>query len=99
MHKKVPTKIILVDILQRGIGNVNPMKMARCIVELERIYGIKNGGDRKSDLNNSKVITQSDKNNSPQITQSDLAEQIAKSDNLKITTSLISTSLLGNENG
>lgn len=26
-----------------GIGNINPMKMARCIVELERIYGIKVG--------------------------------------------------------
>lgn len=32
--------------MQRGVGNVNPMKMARCIVELERIYGIQRGGDR-----------------------------------------------------
>lgn len=30
--------------MQRGVGNVNPMKMAICIMELERIYGIKNGG-------------------------------------------------------
>ena len=26
-------------IMQRGVGNVNPMKMARCIQELERIKG------------------------------------------------------------
>lgn len=35
--------LISTNILQRGVGNVNPMKMARCIVELERIYGIKVG--------------------------------------------------------
>lgn len=44
--------------MQRGVGNVNPMKMAKCIHELERIYGIKNGGDRKSDLHNPNLITQ-----------------------------------------
>ena len=33
-------------------GNPNPMKLGRCIKELERIYGIQNGGDRKSDTNN-----------------------------------------------
>ncbi|MDT0160305.1 ParB/RepB/Spo0J family partition protein [Bacillus sp. AG4(2022)] len=50
--------LISTNILQRGIGNVNPMKMARCIVELERIYGIKKGGDRKSNMNNSYLKTQ-----------------------------------------
>nr|WP_259544961.1 hypothetical protein [Heyndrickxia oleronia] len=35
--------LISTNILQRGVGNVNPMKMARCIVELERIYGIRQG--------------------------------------------------------
>ncbi|MEC1723129.1 hypothetical protein [Schinkia azotoformans] len=30
--------------------------MARCIVELERIYGIGHGGDRKSSSNNSNLI-------------------------------------------
>lgn len=29
--------------MQRGIGNCNPMKMAKCIMELERIYGIRQG--------------------------------------------------------
>ena len=54
--------LISTNILQRGIGNINPMKMAKCIVELERIYGIKNGGNRKSNINSK--------------TQKDLAEQI-----------------------
>ena len=29
---------------QRGIGNPNAVKLGRCIKELERIYGIKQGG-------------------------------------------------------
>lgn len=57
--------LISTNILQRGIGNINPMKMAKCIVELERIYGIRNGGDRKSDEYNVNLKT-----------QKDLAEQI-----------------------
>ena len=48
--------LISTNIIQRGIGNVNPMKMAKCIVELEKIYGINHGGDRKSSLNNSNLI-------------------------------------------
>jgi len=35
--------LISTNIIQRGIGNVNPMKMAKCIVELEKIYGIRQG--------------------------------------------------------
>ena len=50
---------------QRGIGNTNPVKFGRCIAELERIYGIKNGGDRKSEAHNE-----------PLKTQDDLAEQL-----------------------
>lgn len=46
--------------MQRGVGNTNPMKMAKCIMELERIYGIKNGGDRKSEGQNVRVKTQSE---------------------------------------
>lgn len=38
--------LICTNIMQRGVGNVNPMKLARCIVELERIYEIEHGGDR-----------------------------------------------------
>ncbi|EPY6472018.1 hypothetical protein ACWO4B_002689 [Clostridium sporogenes] len=32
---------------QRDVGNVNPMKMAKCIKELERIYGIRQGSAGK----------------------------------------------------
>ncbi|KAA9007364.1 hypothetical protein F4V43_02435 [Paenibacillus spiritus] len=52
--------LICTNIMQRGVGNVNPMKMAKCIQELERIYGIRNGGDRKSDANNFNLKTQSE---------------------------------------
>ena len=33
--------LICTNIMQRGVGNLNPMKMAKCIVELEKIKGIK----------------------------------------------------------
>lgn len=36
--------LIETNIRQRGIGNPNPMKLGRCIKELERIYDIKRGG-------------------------------------------------------
>ena len=49
--------LIETNLRQRGIGNLNPMKLARCILELERIYGIKRGGDRKSVLVNSSYQT------------------------------------------
>ncbi|SHF95456.1 hypothetical protein SAMN02746089_02814, partial [Caldanaerobius fijiensis DSM 17918] len=38
--------LIETNLRQRGIGNLSPMKTARCILELERIYGIKHGGYR-----------------------------------------------------
>lgn len=41
-----------------GIGNSNPIKLARCVIELERIYGIKNGGNRKSEVDNTQLKTQ-----------------------------------------
>ena len=50
--------LICTNIMQRGVGNVNPMKMAKCIMELERIYGIQKGGDRKSNGQNVDLITQ-----------------------------------------
>ncbi|MBP2070848.1 ParB/RepB/Spo0J family partition protein [Thermoanaerobacterium butyriciformans] len=31
------------NLMQRGVGNINPMKSARCIGELKRIYDIKRG--------------------------------------------------------
>ena len=41
---EVLADLIETNIRQRGIGNPNPMKLGRCIKELERIYGIKQGG-------------------------------------------------------
>ena len=35
--------LIETNIRQRGIGNPNPIKLGRCIKELERIYGIQRG--------------------------------------------------------
>lgn len=43
---KVLKDLIETNIRQRGIGNPNPVKLGRCIKELERIYGIQNGGNR-----------------------------------------------------
>ena len=42
-------QLIECNIRQRGIGNINPVKFGRCINELERIYGIRHGGDRVSE--------------------------------------------------
>lgn len=43
---KVLKDLIETNIRQRGIGNPNPVKLGKCIKELERIYGIQNGGNR-----------------------------------------------------
>lgn len=51
--------IIETNIRQRGIGNPNPIKLGRCIKELERIYGIKEGRPEKlpkvSEVNQSDI--------------------------------------------
>lgn len=46
MHEGSFFRAMLSNIRQRGIGNPNPIKLGRCIKELERIYGIQNGGYR-----------------------------------------------------
>ena len=43
---KVLKDLIETNIMQRGIGNTNPIKLAKCIVELERILGIKHGNNQ-----------------------------------------------------
>lgn len=53
-------QLIETNIRQRGVGNTNSVKLGRCIAELERIYGIKNGGDRKSDGHNVQLKSQDD---------------------------------------
>jgi len=57
---RVLKDLIETNIMQRGLGNTNPMKLARCIAELERIEGIEHGGDRKSKGSNFPLKTQSD---------------------------------------
>ena len=52
--------LISTNIMQRGVGNINAMKMARCIIELERIKGVKQGNNQHSLENNFATSTQSD---------------------------------------
>jgi ParB-like chromosome segregation protein Spo0J len=67
--------LIETNLRQRGIGNLNPMKLARCILELERIYGIKKG-------NNQYLGSGSEPGSeaSPNISQKELAEVIGLTD-------------------
>lgn len=69
--------LISTNIMQRGIGNVNPMKMARCIVELERIYGIRQGSSNEKGINQ---YTSCDQNNFGDKTQKELSSQLNMSD-------------------
>lgn len=41
--------LIETNIRQRGIGNPNPIKLGRCIKELERIYGVRKGSAGQSE--------------------------------------------------
>lgn len=59
-------QLIECNIRQRGIGNVNPVKFGRCIRELERIYGIKNGNNQHTERVETKF---------PPKTQSELADE------------------------
>ena len=70
---KVLKDLIETNLMQRGIGNVNPVKIARCIVELERIAGIRHGGDRKSSGNNFDLKTQADLAEKLEISQRQLS--------------------------
>ena len=59
------SKVVFCDfwIRQRGIGNPNPVKLGRCIKELERIYGIQNGNnqyERLPKVSEGKILNQSD---------------------------------------
>lgn len=66
-------QLIETNIRQRGVGNTNAVKFGRCVAELERIYGIRNGGDRKSEIRSANGTTDKPK------TQDDLAEEIGVS--------------------
>jgi len=61
---KIIKDLLETNLRQRGIGNTNPVKLGRCIVELERLYDIKSGNPK---LRNNFVIKK---------TQSNLSEMI-----------------------
>ena len=60
------------NIRQRSIGNPNPVKLGRCIKELERIYGVREGSANQKGNNRIGEPKVSD----DQLTQSDIAEMI-----------------------
>lgn len=45
--EQVLKDLIETNIRQRGVGNPNPIKLGRCIKELERIYGVREGRPEK----------------------------------------------------
>lgn len=60
--------LIETNISQRGIGNPNPVKLGRCIKELERIYGFKEGRPEK--------LSNNFTDNSDPHTETELAERM-----------------------
>lgn len=46
------------NLRQRGDISSSSLKMGRIILELERIYGVSHGGDRKSNSDNTSLISQ-----------------------------------------
>jgi ParB-like chromosome segregation protein Spo0J len=68
---KVLKDLIETNIMQRGIGNTNPIKLAKCIAELERILGIREGS--ANEKGNNRI---GDGNNFRDHTQADLAEKL-----------------------
>lgn len=65
---EVLKQLIETNIRQRGVGNTNAVKLGRCIRELERIYGIKNGNNQHTE--------KSLAHNEQPLTQEDLAKQL-----------------------
>ena len=71
---KVLKDLIETNIMQRGLGNTNPVKLAKCIAELERILGIRNGNNQytKRDEHNVQAKTQADLANELKMSQQQL---------------------------
>lgn len=46
---KILKDLLETNLRQRGIGNTNPIKLGRCIVELEKIYDIRQGFHQNRD--------------------------------------------------
>lgn len=61
-ENKILKDLIETNIRQRGIGNPNPVKLGRCIKELERIYGVRDGsaGQAEPKVSDGNVTSQSD---------------------------------------
>ena len=50
--------LIKTNIRQRGNGNPNPIKLGRCIKELERLYEIEHGSNRYEKISHLKTQEQ-----------------------------------------
>ena len=61
--------LIETNIRQRGIGNPNPVKLGKCIKELERIYGIQHGATSFQGNQHSEVT--------PKISETPTQEQLS----------------------
>lgn len=68
-------QLIETNICQRGIGNINFIKMGRCADELKRIQGIRHGGARNAESKRNNVPL----DDSPQ-TMADLSERFGVSE-------------------
>ena len=68
--------LIETNIRQRGIGNPNPVKLGRCIKELERIYGIKQGGSGFYGNRHTENTLETPNNSETLKTQEQLAEEM-----------------------
>lgn len=75
---KVLKDLIETNIRQRGIGNPNPVKLGRCIKELERIYGIQHGATSFQGNQHNEV--------SPKISESPNQEQLAEMIGISVDT-------------
>lgn len=75
---KVLKDLIETNIRQRGIGNPNPVKLGRCIKELERIYGIQHGATSFQGNQHNEV--------SPKVSESPNQEQLAEMIGISVDT-------------
>ncbi len=75
---RVKERYDIFNICQRGIGNPNPIKLGRCIKELERIYGIQHGATSFQGNQHNEV--------SPKISESPNQEQLAEMIGISVDT-------------
>lgn len=68
--------LIETNIRQRGIGNPNPVKLGRCIKELERIYGVEHGNNQY--------------NRNPKVSESSISSQEQLADMIGISVDTLS---------